>query len=142
VVASAGDDGTVRLWDTATGETVHLLHGHSDDVWRCQFSPDGTLVASAGADTTVRLWDTATGDVVRVLHGHTGTITGCAFSPDGDLIASSSYDRTIRLWKVPTGKCTCAIRVADVLRRCAWTPHGTHLCAAGQSGIYLFEYLP
>jgi WD40 repeat protein len=141
LVASSGADAMVRLWDTATGTMARTLSGHSDYVRGCSFSPDGTSVASAGDDATVRLWDTATGAPVRVLRGHTGSVNGCAFSPDGGLVASASHDRTIRLWETATGTCVAAIRIADTLWRCAWHPSGEGLCAVGQGGIHLFNYL-
>ena len=62
LLASAGDDGTVRLWDPATGAGLATLTGHTDTVDAVAFSPDGRRLASAGDDRTVRLWDSkATG---------------------------------------------------------------------------------
>ena len=62
LLASAGDDGTVRLWDPASGDPIgEPLTGHTDAVCAVAFSPDGTLLASAGDDGTVRLWDPASG---------------------------------------------------------------------------------
>ena len=60
-LASASDDGTVRLWDPATGTAQATLTGHTGGVSAVAFSPDGQLLASAGSDRTVRLWDPATG---------------------------------------------------------------------------------
>ena len=60
-LASAGDDGTVRLWDPATGAEQATLTGHTSAVYAVAFSPDGRRLASAGSDGTVRLWDPATG---------------------------------------------------------------------------------
>ena len=58
LLASASGDGTVRLWDPATGEPVGDPSRATPA--RCPavaFSPDGTLLASASGDETVRLWD-------------------------------------------------------------------------------------
>ena len=66
-VASASEDKTVRLWDTATGKEIHQLRGHQRWVNSVVFSPDGKMVASASADHTVRLWDAASGKEIRQL---------------------------------------------------------------------------
>ena len=47
-LASAGGDGTVRLWDAATGEIRAALKGHAGPVSAVTFSPDGMILASAG----------------------------------------------------------------------------------------------
>src|SRR6185369_10429255 len=63
LLASAGNDGTVRLWNPATfrpaGGPLHASARHG--VHGLAFSPDGTLLATADGDGTVRLWDPATG---------------------------------------------------------------------------------
>ena len=59
LLASAGQDDTVRLWDPASGKQEQVgdpLTGHTDSVTAVAFSPDGTLLASAGWDG-VQLWD-------------------------------------------------------------------------------------
>jgi WD40 repeat protein len=62
LLASAGDDKTVRLWDVATGkQRGEPLKGHTNWVLDVAFSPDGKLLASADDDKTVRLWDVASG---------------------------------------------------------------------------------
>jgi hypothetical protein len=71
LLASASDDGTVRLWDAATGAALQTLKGHTSTVWAVAFSPDGKLLASASHDRTVRLWDAATGAALQTLEGHT-----------------------------------------------------------------------
>jgi WD40 repeat protein len=106
LLATAGADGAVRLWDVGTGQPHGApLTGHDGTVWSVAFSPDGDLLASAGTDGTVRLWETATGQPHGApLTGHTGPVTAVAFSPDGDLLASASTDSTVRLWDPATGR--------------------------------------
>jgi hypothetical protein len=58
-LASAGNDGTVRIWDTATGRETATLRGHQGNVMSVAFAPDGRRLASAGYDRTVRIWDAA-----------------------------------------------------------------------------------
>jgi WD40 repeat protein len=60
-IASAGDDGTLRLWDAAAGTSLMVLRGHENGIMACAFSPDGSRIASAGFDGTLRLWDCKTG---------------------------------------------------------------------------------
>ncbi|MET8152507.1 LuxR C-terminal-related transcriptional regulator [Actinoplanes sp. NPDC049668] len=57
LLASAGHDATVRLWNAYTGGPVgEPLRGHTGDVAAVAFSPDGRRLATASHDGTVRLW--------------------------------------------------------------------------------------
>jgi WD40 repeat protein len=91
-------DGTIRLWDPATGAVRRTLEGHSSMACAVAFSPDGSLLASGSSDGTVRLWDPATGAMRHTLEGHSDLVCAVAFSPYGRLLASGLEDGTIRLW--------------------------------------------
>ena len=102
-LASGGDDSTIRLWDTASGELLNTLRGHTDTVWSVVFSPDGQMLASGSWDGTIRFWDVANGVQLYTLEGR-GRISSVAFSPDGQTLASGSYnsdgdDGSIQLWQ-------------------------------------------
>ncbi|KAF2185880.1 hypothetical protein K469DRAFT_157967 [Zopfia rhizophila CBS 207.26] len=103
ILASASNDGTVKLWDAGTGAVLQTLEDHSRSVNAIAFSPDGKILASASYDETVKLWDAGTGAVLQTLEGHSGSVKAMAFSPDGKILASASYDETVKLWDASIG---------------------------------------
>ena len=104
LLASADDDGTVRLWDSGTGQLVHVLHATSPQggVREVAFSPNGKLLASADGDGTVRLWNPATGQPVGVpIPADTtpdSAVLAVAFGPSSHLLTSGANDGRVRLW--------------------------------------------
>ncbi|MEI2583494.1 nSTAND1 domain-containing NTPase, partial [Scytonema sp. PRP1] len=105
ILASAGWDSTIKLWDVATGKSLKTFSGHNNDgVYGVNFSPDGKTLASASADKTIKLWDVATGKQLRTFSGHSDAVYSVSFSPDGKTLASAGADKTIKLWNVTTGK--------------------------------------
>jgi eukaryotic-like serine/threonine-protein kinase len=104
-LASAGVDGSIRIWDATTGRLVSTLRGHAGGVFRLAYRPpDGRYLASTGVtDGKVRAWDTTTGDeVFNCTHGRPAVL-GVVYSPDGRQLASSSWDGTVKLWDAATG---------------------------------------
>ena len=90
LLASASDDKTVRVWETATGACRNELKGHTHGVTAVVFSADGQLLASASYNETVRVWETATGACRSELRGHTLGVSAVVFSADRQLLASAS----------------------------------------------------
>ncbi|WP_448609193.1 nSTAND1 domain-containing NTPase [Geodermatophilus sp. URMC 60] len=88
LLASAGEEGAVRIWSLASGQLVHELPGHEERAFDVAFSPDGDRLASASRDHTVRLWDPATGQAVGdPLRGHGDYVRGLGFLANDQMLS-------------------------------------------------------
>ena len=110
MLASAGYDETIKLWDVEAGAEIRTLEGHDNWVFGVAFSPDGKALASCGYDKTIRLWNAATGKQTALIEGHTAAVRAIAFSPDGERLATASSDRTVRVWDAATKKELAVLR--------------------------------
>jgi WD40 repeat protein len=105
VLAGGCGDGTVWLWNRATGQLVgtpqHATSSARYGAPGVAFSPDGMLLASADTNGTVRLWNPATSQPIGapIPAGAPNGVDTVAFSPDGTLLASAGAEGTVRLWQ-------------------------------------------
>ncbi|MCW6004310.1 hypothetical protein K1W54_06905 [Micromonospora sp. CPCC 205371] len=135
-LASASDDGTVRLWDMLGGRLRAVLTGHSDLVWMVVFSPDGRTLASASDDGTVRLWDMPGGQLRGTLAGHRGSVLMAVFSRDGRTLATASDDGTVRIWDVAGARSRTVLSVnTEPFFSVEFSPDGRTLATSGEDGI-------
>ncbi len=100
-VATAGADGTVRLWNLGLQRQVAVFKGHADKVYSVRFSEDGTYLLTASRDKTARLWNATTTEEVCRFVGHQGAVRQAIFT--GSYVCTSSDDGTVRLWS-PQGQ--------------------------------------
>jgi WD40 repeat protein len=56
LIASAGLDSTVKVWNIVTGTLVRTYTGHKGPIWGVEFSQDGKWIASASSDMTAKIW--------------------------------------------------------------------------------------
>jgi WD40 repeat protein len=102
---TAGDDGSVRLWDAATSKQRWKA---TAEHWirALALSPDGSRVAASSLDDAVYLWDGPSGRQIYRLagHGRMGGRRALGFAADGRSLASWGDDHYLRLWDMKTGK--------------------------------------
>jgi WD40 repeat protein len=111
-VVTASEDGTARIWNTASGTQLGVLRGHRRPVNSAAFSPDGERVVTASTDRTARLWN-GSGTNTVVLRGHGGPVITAAFSPDGHSVLTASEDGTSRLWDAASGQQRTILRAHE-----------------------------
>ncbi|ETO15968.1 mycorrhiza-induced NACHT/WD-repeat protein, partial [Reticulomyxa filosa] len=85
------------------GEYAYL-EGHSGDVIRVQYFPDGSKVVSCSNDRTIRVWDVSSGKQLQVLKGNSNSITDAQFSPNDFKTTAYSENNIIQIWDTLSGK--------------------------------------
>jgi len=139
-LASASEDGTLRLWDVETLEPIgQPLLEHTKNVFSVAFSPDGKMLASGSGDTTIILWDAETRQPIgQPLSGHTKDIFSVAFSPDGKTLASGS-DGSIILWDLETRPPIGQPLQTGLVWGVAFSPDGKMLASGSYADIILWD---
>lgn len=143
-IVSASQDGTLKIWDQATGAERATLQGHGAGVNRCCVSPDGALIVSASRDETLIVWDAAKGTPRATLRGHAGPVTDCQISPDGRYVASAGWDRCVRLWDPRNGEQIRALQAGESGHgpySCAISPNGSLVAAALRGSLRIWDAL-
>jgi WD40 repeat protein len=121
LLASAGDDGRIALWDTAAGAPLRvLLDGGA--VAALAWAPDGRTLASA-AGPAVALWDPRSGARLASLAAH-APITSLAFRPDGRTLAVACDDGLVELWAVATRALVATLAAPAAGRGLVLAPDG------------------
>jgi WD40 repeat protein len=103
LAATAGEDRTIRLWDTATGSPAGGGFVHPSAVHAVAFRPDGRELLSGCLDGSVHRWRLADGAEIGTTARHDTTVLGVAYSRDGRVLLTGSADGTARLWDAATG---------------------------------------
>ena len=134
-LATAGWDGTLRLWDATTGELLRAIDGGPVQFLEVAFGPDDRWLIAGGHAGEVTVWSIATGVRIANYEGHTGPVTAARFSPDGALVATSADDQTARVWDAATG--TELVRRGHdyAVMQLRWSADGQRLYTAGADGF-------
>ncbi|MFP6738123.1 MAG: WD40 repeat domain-containing protein [Planctomycetota bacterium] len=131
MLASAGEDGSVRTWNPVLGKEVRQLAGHQGAALSVSFSLDGKVVASGGIDRVLRAWNVADGRARSAFKNRLPVRVVGAFS-DGKFLAGAEGN-SLLAWKVPAEK---AVRTfagsGGFIHAVSCSPDGKTVAAAGQ----------
>jgi predicted nucleic acid-binding Zn-ribbon protein len=104
LIAVAGPQKMVRVYDTLTGELRWEQKKHTDWIYALRFSPDGLLLATADRAAGLVIWESATGKMYADLQGHKNEIRSLAWRPDSAAVVSASLDGTLKIWDMNESK--------------------------------------
>src|SRR5262249_49747746 len=137
LLASAGADGLVKVWDVPGRKEARSLKGHEQQVTSVAFAPDGTLV-SVGFDRAVRLWNAAEGKELRKFDPVSEDLYCVVVSKDGGLIAASGYGGSVTVWDAKTGKVKVSKKYPLPGYCVAFTPDGKGVVSGHENAaVYL-----
>jgi WD40 repeat protein len=149
-VSRRGQDGTVQVWNLATGKQIapaswrlqHLLTRFRSfftlyEAYPLSISADGRRAVSGGGDDgMVRVWDLEAGTAVHALTGHDGEVHAVAVSADGRRAVSGSEYRTVQVWDLEAGTEVYALTGHDSrVSAVAVTPDGRRAVSGGDDGM-------
>lgn len=108
LAVSTGMDGTVRVWNPASGRAVRVLREAGIPV-TCAVTPDGRFAVAAGGDGALRVWRITDGQMVAHVPAHQSSVNACAVLPDGRHTVTFGADGAVRSWRLPD------LRAGDLL---------------------------
>ena len=150
LLAGAGSDKVIRLWDTCTGQ-VRELTGHKQAVLCLAFSPDGKrLVSGSGYSRLLRypnplpnkpppgevcMWEVANGEVIFTEKEKQGSVLAVRFTPDGRWVASAGAESSVTIrratWGAEADDVGWQVHHAGEISGLAFSPDGSRLITGG-----------
>ena len=135
IVATGGQDGTIRLWDMAAGREIAAIEAGTAWVERIAWRPDGSRFAAA-VGRRVGVW-AADGSQLGISDDHASTVADIAWSPDGSRIATAAYGGAAFLSPEGAGPSDHVVLKGSSLLL-AWQPQGRYLAVGNQDATVLF----
>ncbi|MDO9020680.1 MAG: WD40 repeat domain-containing protein [Deltaproteobacteria bacterium] len=132
-LVSGSEDGTIRVWDVATGALRVQLSEHNAGVNSVAYSADGARLLSASDDDSILVWDTATWTVERALPWHQCSVSEAQFAGP-HCVVSAAGDGSVRLWSVGSGESLFEVRHLEWANALAASPDGLFALVASTDG--------
>jgi WD40 repeat protein len=139
-LASAGLDGTVRLWRVADGKELRRFKSRNGTFLALAITRDGRLLASGGSGSGIHIWETATGKEVRWIKDKESMIRSLDFSADGKMLAVCGLATKVCLYAVESGEKLRELgRKEAVFASAAFSPDGKKLLAGGRKHVVCLD---
>jgi WD40 repeat protein len=139
-LATAGNDGTARIWDADNGREIMTLTGHVTELNNLFFSYDGQRLATAGNDGTVKVWDLSQENLpgrLLLSLSHDEGVYGLGFSPDGTQLATGDRGGTITIWDTASGRKLLELAGHETtVYGPTFSPDGTRLITQSAEGVF------
>jgi WD40 repeat protein len=127
LLAAAGDDGVVRLWDVGARRFTGRLEEHGTGDAQVTFSRDGARLAAASRSGRVRVWDVGSRRLLSEMSVTNGGQSSVAFSPDGRRLATCGSDNNVHVWDPATGAHLLKLPFSETPWDLTWSPDGRRL---------------
>jgi hypothetical protein len=138
MVATGGDDATVRLWDAATGREEAVLSGNHRAILAVAFFHSGKFLLSEDSDGILHRWDLATQKEDATYPHQGGTVRRLVISPDDSLVAVPRA-QDIELWDLQHGTIQRTLSGSQqTISALAFSPDGDTLAAGDTTGYIQF----
>jgi WD40 repeat protein len=139
VAAVGSSDGSITVWDTATGRLVRSTKAHTGDIWSVAFNVSGTLFASGGADFVIRIWNADGSPSAEFKRAGNIDSTALAFHPDGSIFSGDTTGRVERL--SPSGKVLTSSTLfrSEIVNEIVIDAKGETVFIAGPPGIRVLD---
>jgi WD40 repeat protein len=98
-IISGSLDHTLKVWAFETGEELHSVTAHADQILDVTLTPDGKYAISASSDTTLAVWDTTTWEKQQILSAHRHPVEKVMISFDGKYLISNCSEGQIMIWQ-------------------------------------------
>ena len=106
-LATAGDDGFIKIWDLRKRKQYATIPAHSRSITQLRFEKQvqnynngftgGEYLVSSSFDCTAKVWSSRDWKILKVLKGHEGKVAGAGVLKDS--VVTCGFDKTLKIWK-------------------------------------------
>ncbi|WP_395375801.1 TIR domain-containing protein [Marinicella sp. W31] len=136
--ATAHEDGSLEVWNIASGLKMHTISAHDKQINSIAFTNNNKHLVSGSDDSTIKIWHVEDGELSNSINAHYSVVTSISVSPNGKTLASSSEDGSVQLWDTETWEFIDVIpKNTDPVSMISFSSDGSKLAVATDFGMVL-----